>query len=46
MNLLKYDKKNSDDKPRFVLLKDLGEPLFNQVVTEKEIEEAFKFYKD
>ena len=46
INLLKYDKKNSDDKPMFVLLKDLGEPLFNQVVTEKEIEEAFKFYKD
>ena len=30
----------------FVLLKDLGQPLFNQIVTEKEIEDAFKFYKD
>ena len=46
INLLKYDKKNSDDKAMFVLLKDLGEPLSNQVVTEKEIVAAFKFYKD
>ena len=46
ISLLKYDKKNSDDKPMFVLLEDVGKPLFNQVVSEKEIEDAFKFYKD
>ena len=46
INLLKYDKKNSDEKPKFVLLEKLGKPLINQTVFEKEIRDAFKFYID
>ena len=45
INLLKHDKKNSDDKPMFVLLENLGKPLINQAVIDREIMEAFKFYK-
>tara|TARA_S200000501_G_scaffold24187_1_gene20927 strand:- start:5537 stop:6631 length:1095 start_codon:yes stop_codon:yes gene_type:complete len=45
ISLLKHDKKNSSDKPMFVLLENLGKPLVNQAVTEKEIEDAFKFYR-
>ena len=45
-NLLKHDKKNSDDKPMFVLLENLGKPLINQTVIDREIMKAFKFYKD
>ncbi len=44
INLLKYDKKNIDEKPRFVLLEDLGKPIINQLVNEKDIIDAFKFY--
>ena len=46
INLLKYDKKNSDEKPKFVLLEKQGKTLLNQTVTEKEIRSAFKFYND
>ena len=46
INLLKHDKKNSDDKPMFVLLENLGKPLINQVIIDCEIIKAFKFYKD
>ena len=46
ISLLKHDKKNSDDKPMFVLLENLGKPLIDQSVTEMEIEDAFKFYRD
>ena len=46
INLLKHDKKNSDDKPMFVLLENLGKPLINQTVIDREIMKAFKFYKD
>ena len=45
ISLLKHDKKNNSDKPMFVLLEKLGKPLVNQAVTEKEIEDAFKFYR-
>ena len=44
ISLLKHDKKNSDDKPMFVLLKNIGTPLIDQDVTDKEINDAFKFY--
>ena len=30
----------------FVLLENLGKPLIDQSVTEMEIEDAFKFYRD
>ena len=46
ISLLKHDKKNSDDKPMFVLLENLGKPLIDQSVTDMEIESAFKFYRD
>ena len=46
ISLLKHDKKNSDDKPMFVLLENLGKPLINQAVTDVEINDAFKFYRD
>ena len=46
ISLLKHDKKNSDDKPMFVLLEDMGKPLINQIVTDKEIKGAFNFYRD
>ena len=45
ISLLKHDKKNSDDKPMFVLLENLGKPLIDQSVSEMEIEDAFKFYR-
>ena len=46
ISLLKHDKKNSDDKPMFVLLENLGKPLIDQAVTDVEIDDAFKFYRD
>ena len=46
ISLLKHDKKNTDDKPMFVLLENIGKPIINQAVTEIEIEDAFKFYRD
>ena len=46
ISLLKYDKKNIDDKPMFVLLENLGRPLIDQVVKEVEIHDAFKFYSN
>ena len=30
----------------FVLLENLGKPLINQAVTDVEINDAFKFYRD
>ena len=42
---LKHDKKNSDNKPLFVLLENPGKPLINKTVLDKEIMKAFKFYR-
>ena len=42
---LKHDKKNSDNKPLFVLLENPGKPLINKTVLDKEIIKAFKFYR-
>lgn len=42
--LLTHDKKNENGNVLFVLLKTIGEPVWNQSVSEKCIEEAFNFY--
>jgi len=44
IDLLKYDKKNNNDRPMFVLLNNVGEVKINQAVDIKQIKEAFKFY--
>ena len=44
IDLLKYDKKNNNDRPMFVLLNNEGEMKINQAVDIKQIKEAFKFY--
>jgi len=46
IDLLKYDKKNNNDEPMFVLLNNLGEVKTNQSVSIKQIKEAFKFYQN
>ncbi len=45
IDLLKYDKKNNNDKPMFVLLNNLGDMEINQSVSSEEIIEAFNFYQ-
>lgn len=44
IELLKFDKKNKDENARFVLLKELGKPSFDNLVEIKDIMEAFQFY--
>ena len=44
IDLLKYDQKNNNDRPMFVLLNNPGEMKINQAVDIKQIKEAFKFY--
>ena len=44
IEFLKYDKKNTSDKPLFVLLNEIGKPSYDNKVSNKEIFEAFKFY--
>ena len=46
IGLLKYDKKNYNDEPMFVLLNNLGEMIINQPVGIEQIKEAFKFYQN
>lgn len=43
--LLRYDKKTNAGSPYFVLLEDIGKPVINQLVPEKIISQAFRFYK-
>lgn len=45
MDLLRYDKKNSHGKVKFVLLHALGEPAIDIEVSSENIMEAFKFYQ-
>ena len=44
IGFLKYDKKNTSDEPLFVLLNEIGKPSYDNIVSNKEIIEAFKFY--
>lgn len=45
ISLLKYDKKNSHGKVKFVLLKEIGEPVIDVEVAEEYFTGAFEFYK-
>ena len=44
IGFLKYDKKNTSDEPLFVLLNEIGKPSYDNIVSNEEIIEAFKFY--
>ena len=44
IRFLKYDKKNTSDEPLFVLLNEIGKPSYDNIVSNEEIIEAFKFY--
>lgn len=44
-HLLKHDKKNNKGQVNFILLKDIGIPVFDCQVVEKQILESFAFYK-
>ena len=43
--LLKYDKKNSHGKVKFVLLKAIAQPVIDMEITEENLRAAFKFYQ-
>ena len=45
LTLLKYDKKNSHGKVKFVLLKKIGEPAIDIEIAEKYFSAAFDFYQ-
>ncbi len=45
LDLLKYDKKNSHGKVKFVLLYDIGQPAIDVEVKPELFAEAFEFYK-
>ena len=45
IKMLMHDKKNENGNVLFVLLKTIGEPVWNQSVSEKHILEAFDFYQ-
>jgi 3-dehydroquinate synthase len=46
IKMLTHDKKNEDGNVLFVLLKSIGEPVWNQSASEELILEAFDFYKN
>ena len=44
LDLMHQDKKNSDSEISFVLLKAIGQPIYNQNVSEEDIVIALKYY--
>ena len=44
IKIMSFDKKNHDNKPKFVLIKKLGTVETDKIVSEKDIIDAFKFY--
>jgi len=44
IELLKFDKKNENGEILFVLLKNIGEPVYNEVVSHSILLEAFDYY--
>jgi len=46
LKIMSYDKKNYDNKVKYVLLKSIGSPIIDQDVEEKLFFEAFDFYND
>jgi 3-dehydroquinate synthase len=45
IELMKFDKKNSHGKIKFVLLSDIGVPVLDKIVPNEIIIDAFNFYK-
>ena len=45
LDLMKYDKKNTHGKLKFVLLKALGQPAIDVEVPSEKLFDAFKFYQ-
>ena len=46
IKIMSYDKKNYDNKVKYVLLKSIGSPIIDQDVEEKLFFKAFDFYND
>lgn len=46
LKLMRYDKKNSHGKVNFVLLKEIGNPVFDIEIPVELFAEAFAYYKD
>ena len=46
IKLMKFDKKNKDGQIKFVLLKDIGKPVYDQSIDLKTIKESFKFLNE
>ena len=44
MSLLKHDKKNKDGRYLFSLIDSIGSAVYDQEISEKEVEEALKTY--
>ena len=44
IKIMSFDKKNLDDTPNFVLIKEIGAILIDKKVNEKDIVKAFEFY--
>ena len=45
-DLMVYDKKNEGSKINFVLLKEIGKPVIDQIVDKQLFKESFKFYNE
>ena len=45
-DLMVYDKKNEGSKINFVLLKEIGKPVINQIVDKELFKESFLFYNE
>ena len=43
-DLMVYDKKNEGSKINFVLLKEIGKPVIDQIVNKDLFKESFEFY--
>ena len=45
-DLMVYDKKNEGKKINFVLLKEIGKPVIDQIIDKELFNESFKFYNE
>ena len=45
-DLMVYDKKNEGSKINFVLLKEIGKPVIDQIVNKDLFKESFEFYNE
>ena len=45
IKLLKHDKKNSHGKINFILLKEIGNPVYDIEVENKTIIDSFRYYE-